>query len=238
MPTPQSLSLSSTRSPIAVDAYVHPGHSNHVLVSNTIVYSVIAAATASLDVIVGRPLVTYSSAGAVTIQLPYYCRAVAHSLTSTRLLALQSLLARHLDRPVTLRVTYLTQPYLDATILARYVSAELLTQGFSRVMRKLLSVTGPLDATTASRIALPSCLLGLSISLDGRLSTEPTRPRMTKQSVTIGSVSQSLTSQVQLGSHTAFNVKGAYTVSVCLSTRLSIPSSSTRAPTQALSTRL
>lgn len=215
------MTLSNSRTPIAIDAYVKKGHQSNVTLSNHKIYSILTAATASLDVLTGRPYVTYNNVGAITIQVAYYSRSDHNSLTSQRLTQMHEALTAVINgAPITLTFTYVSMPYMDATILARYVSDELMGHTFNQIARKLLSVSAPLDNAMTKHVNLPAHLLGLSISLNGRLSMEPTRPRMTKQYISIGSLAPSPNSTIQMGSYTAVNAKGSYTVSICLSIKL------------------
>jgi hypothetical protein len=217
------MTQSNSRTPIAIDAYVKIGHQSNTTLSNNKIYSVLNAATASLDVLIGRPYVTYNNVGAITIQVAYYCRSDHNTLTSLRIMQIHEALTAVIDgAPITLNFTYVSMPYMDATILARYVSDELMGHTFNQIARKLLSISAPLDNAITKHVNLPAHLLGLSISLNGRLSMEPTRPRMTKQFISIGSLAPSPNAAIQIGSYTAVNAKGSYTVSICLSTKLSL----------------
>ena len=163
----------------------------------------------------GRPTLVHGET--LTIRVPYYTRVGGAALPTSALIGLQSQLSAVLGVPVVLHWLRLSQPYLDATVLAEYVSDELQGQSFSRVVSSLLGVVSPVDPSTSKHLALPSTLVGVKVSLGGRLATEASKPRATRQSITLGSLSPSPTTINTAGSHTATNLKGSYTVKVWLS---------------------
>lgn len=178
-------------------------------------WSILKAFTAQLDVLCGRPTLILGES--LTIRIPYYTRVGGAALSTSALMGLQSQLSAVLGVPVVLQWLRLSQPYMDATVLAEYVSDELQGQSFSRVMSTLLGVVSPVDPSTSKHLALPSALVGIKVSLGGRLATEVSKPRATRQSITLGSLSPSRTTVNTSGSHTATNLKGSYTVKVWLS---------------------
>lgn len=159
---------------------------------------------------------------AMTVHLPYYARTSTATLTTSHMTALHSELSTAYQLSVNLVFVRLSSPYLDATILAEYLSRELQGQTFNRVMSSLVSVAGPVDNSTplttltedSQGLRLPASLVGLQVHLAGRLSKEASRPRMTKQSMTLGSLTTDQSHTISLSSHTTQNKKGSYTIKV------------------------
>jgi len=230
--------------------YLGPG-ALHGYVSNSTDDSYLHAATvatrqtlksfgAHKDLIWGRPSLALSSnnvvlnsdsiqvisptndtTGAMTVHLPYYARTSTATLTTSLMTALHSELSTAYQLPVNLVFVRLSSPYLDATILAEYLSRELQGQTFNRVMSSLVSVAGPVDNSIpltsyedAQGLRLPASLVGLQVHLAGRLSKEASRPRMTKQSMTLGSLTTDQSHTISLSSYTTQNKKGSYTIKV------------------------
>ena len=230
--------------------YLGPG-ALHGYVANSTDDSYLHAATvatrqtlksfgAHKDLIWGRPSLALSShnlalsadssqvasplndaSGAMTVHLPYYARTSTATLTTSLMTALHSELSTAYQLPVNLVFVRLSSPYLDATILAEYLSRELQGQTFNRVMSSLVSVAGPIDNSIpltsfedSQGLRLPASLVGLQVHLAGRLSKEASRPRMTKQSMTLGSLTTDQSHTISLSSFTTQNKKGSYTVKV------------------------
>jgi hypothetical protein len=178
-------------------------------------WTVLKAYTSQLDMLCGRPSFIYSEA--LVVRVPYYTRVGGAALPTAGLIALQSQLSSALDLRVSLQWLRVSQPYLDASILASYLSAELQGQTFNRAVAMLQSVVSVLDRSSCQYIDLASSLVGLKVNLGGRLEAEPSKPRDTRQSATLGSLSPSLSTVNTSASYTASNGKGAYTVKVWLS---------------------
>lgn len=172
------------------------------------------------ELLFGRPLVslTANDETIITVTVPFYCRISVGAPTTEDLLGLQNILNKQLERTVHLRLVRLTSPYLDATILAEYISNELRNQKFARVMAKILGAASFVDAD--SELILPSSLVGIKVALAGRLPAEASRPRQTKQRTAVASLSQSENTINTIGSFTSVNYKNAYTVRVWLSHRV------------------
>jgi ribosomal protein S3 len=181
----------------------------------TICTNVIKTAVSGLDVITGRPMISHGS-DSITVTLPYYSRTPYHVLSTETLQAVRDQLSSQLGVRVQLRLVLLTTPYLDAQVLACYISEELLSQTFSRVVSQLFTVMSPIDVRSASHIALPSSLVGVKIVLAGRIEAEPMGARITDQSITLGTLSNTPHTVNAIGSHTAINALGTYTIKVWL----------------------
>lgn len=197
-----------------MDIYVPLNHGPVPQFFNIVKY--IKTATQNKDIIVGSPQIISNTDGSITVRIPYYIRTLNQGLNTVDIITIQNILEKELNVSVTLWPVRLTAPYLDAIILAQYISDELVSQSFVRVHRRIMGSCAPTTRQTAASIFLPSSILGLSIKLDGRLATETSRPRKTKQIISVGSLSAVDNSITQLGSHTTSNYKGSYTVSVWL----------------------
>jgi hypothetical protein len=62
----------------------------------------------------------------------------------------------------------------------------------------------------------PAKTTGIRIRLAGRLKTERFKPRLTVQTVQIGSLSKNFVNSISIGSYTAKNKKGAFNIKVWL----------------------
>lgn len=169
--------------------------------------------TLTTDALVGKPVMSKGT-GKVTITVPYYLAQEATALNHNSINALGQQLAIDLGCPVELRLIRLQAPYLDAHILAQYLSAELATTTFLKAMSMLMTLVGP--TTTAG---MPGSIMGIKVQLRGRLMLEPSRPRMTAQSASLGTFTMLDHRALQSSSYTVSNDKGAYTVKVWLAVK-------------------
>lgn len=177
-------------------------------------WGIIKSFTAKFDMLCSRPILIHGES--ITIRVYYYTRVGGSALPTSALIGLQSQLSAALGAPVILQWVRLSQPYMDATVLAEYLSNELQTQSFRRVMGKLIGSVAPVNPSTSKFLPLPSTLVGLKVNLAGRLIAERTKPRITRNSITVGSLSSSSTTMNTSASYTATNYKGSYTVKVWL----------------------
>mgnify|MGYP004712286355 CR=1 FL=1 len=69
-------------------------------------------------------------------------------------------------------------------------------------------------------VRLPANLVRVQVSVHGRLSAEPARPRMTEQRIVVGSLTANDQQVLDTSSTTAINKKNVYTVKVMLTHRL------------------
>nr|GEV56741.1 hypothetical protein [Tanacetum cinerariifolium] len=189
--------------------------SPQTLRATTAAVQTIDAFFAGRNVLSGQPVLSVGS-GSVTVLVPYYTLANQAALGAESLQSLQVTLTRLFNTPVSLRLVRLTAPYLDAHILAAYLSAELATGTFSQVVRRLFTLVSPVSSGT---IALPAYLVGLKVRLGGRLTKEKSRPRMTVQTAQLGSLAVSRTTLTHTAAHTAVNLKGTFTIKVWLCQR-------------------
>lgn len=169
----------------------------------------------------GVPFITFS-ANHITIQISYYSPISNVAPTTSSLIDLQTNLQEIFNfygtsPSVEIRLIKLSQPYLDPTILATYLSKQLSHKPFNRVMYSLFSVASPVSTNVSRDIfTLPSWLAGIKVQLSGRLMTEKSRPRMTVQTNQLGSIKNNRQHRTDIGSYTAVNRKGSFTVKVWL----------------------
>ena len=164
--------------------------------------------------------------GGISLKVGYYAPS-NHALTSLTILQLQTALSEVCQRPVMLIVTRLSGPYMDATVLGHYLARELKTKKFGRVINRMLGTIGTVSNATPittypsiNGVQLPASLVGVQVSVHGRLSAEPARPRMTEQRIVVGSLTANDQQVLDTSSTTAINKKNVYTVKVMLTHRL------------------
>ena len=207
----------------AMEAYI-PDTATHTLVVSITrdVVNTVQRFFGALSTIPGVPQVTVSSSG-VTVHMSYYMITGTEALTRDDIQGLLSQLTTICSCPVSLMLVKLSQPYLDARVLATYVSNELAAeQKFASVVKRIFATAHIVkDSATASSLGLPSWVIGLKVELAGRLMSEPSRPRLTVQTAQIGSLTNTPFTSTQLSSYTAINMKGTYTVKVWLCQRFS-----------------
>jgi hypothetical protein len=179
----------------------------------------------------GRPtIITRPAAGlpvgGITVKVGYYAPS-NHALSSLTIMQLRTALSEVCQRPVMLIVTRLSGPYMDATVLGHYLARELKTKKFGRVINRMLGTIGTVSNATpittypsVNGVLLPASLVGVQVSVHGRLSAEPARPRMTEQRIVVGSLTANDQQVLDTASTTAINKKNVYTVKVMLTHRL------------------
>lgn len=181
--------------------------------------------------IVTQPTSTNPVTGGITVKVGYYAPGL-HALSSQTILQLRMALSEVCQRPVVLIVTRLSGPYMDANVLAQYLARELKTKKFGRVINRMLGAIGTVSNATpittwsednysyGNGVQLPASLVGVQVSVHGRLSAEPARPRMTEQRIVVGSLTANDQQVLDTSSTTAINKKNVYTVKVMLTHRL------------------
>jgi hypothetical protein len=169
--------------------------------------------------------------GGITVKVGYYAPSGPtgqHALSSLTIMQLRTALSEVCQQPVMLIVTRLSGPYMDATVLSHYLAREFKTKKFGRVINRMLGTIGTVaNATpittypnTAGGVQLPASLVGVQVSVHGRLSAEPARPRMTEERIVVGSLTANDQQVLDSASTTAINKKNVYTVKVMLTHRL------------------
>lgn len=161
------------------------------------------------DTLVGKAIVSKGMDSTI-ISLPYHMLGGALSHSMVNALGIQ--LAQTLSCPVELRLIRLGAPYLDASILAQWLTQDLGQSTFRQTMGTLMTLVGP-----SAFASVPGAITGIKVQLAGRLMTQPSLPRTVVQSASLGSFRQGPYQSLQSGSHTMVNLKGTFTVKVWLS---------------------
>lgn len=177
--------------------------------------SVINSTLNSLDIISGKVIIQ-RTAGTIVILIPYYISNTDESLTSNQINILGQQLASIAPCPVELRLVRLFSSYLDADVLAKFLSRELESGRFRTVILNLFTHIGPIKPYTNLDIVYTGAILGIKVRLAGRLTEEPSLPRQTIKTVSIGTFASKRIRILQASSYTTTNIKGAYTVKVWL----------------------
>lgn len=136
---------------------------------------------------------------------------------------LGDLLTKVFGRFVELRFVKLHYPYLDRTILAKYIAINAKKYNSRRIKRMILSKSPILENTESKRVLkykLPSYILGVKIKISGRLITERVRPRKTTFIGKTGSFASGKGSLMDFGSYTEKNKHGAFTVKVWINQKI------------------
>lgn len=152
---------------------------------------------------------------AIHITIPYFSYDNLSVFETHQLYGLQQQISEKISKEIVLNFILLKEPYIDATVLAQYISEELEDGKFFKVITNIIGVVSPLGSI--SELPIVSNLIGIKVKISGRLNSERSQPRMTKQSIEIGSFKLSNETNITLGSFTTSNKKGSNTVRVWLS---------------------
>jgi len=159
----------------------------------------------------------------VIINVFYFIPSKKEALNNNTINNLGDLLSKLFGQPVELRFVKLHYPYLNSTILAKYIGLNVGKHKFRRIQRKIFG-KAPIVKNTESLQAqlseLPSHIVGIKIKISGRLITERVRPRQTVLTTQIGSFVSDNNSLIDFGSFTGKNIHGAYTITVWISQRI------------------
>lgn len=172
---------------------------------------IINAFFAGQNILCGQAVISVA-ADSVKIHVPYFIFEVQNALGAIAVINLHKALIRLYGITVVLRLVRLTVPYLDAHVLAKYISAELVSNTFTQVVRRLFALISPV--TVRTNLQLPAFLVGFKIRLAGRLIKEKSHPRLTVQTVSLGNLAVSRTNITHSAGYTSVNIKGSYTVKV------------------------
>lgn len=170
-------------------------------------------------VLASKPTITMTSEERV-LTIFYYRED--NSLEDTNINNLIEMLSGVLKRPVKLRFVKLNYPYLNSTILAKYLRLNMAKKNFRRLIKELLHMVQKIIIKNPNNYRsknkkdrMPSHIIGMKIQIRGRLVTERVRPRKTVSTKQIGTIkSNNKTTFVDFGSYTGKNAHGAYTVKV------------------------
>lgn len=134
---------------------------------------------------------------------------------------LGELLSNVFGRPVELQFIKLKYPYLDRTILAKYIRINADYKTSYRLLKWIMKVLPVIKNNVEGRelellnkYELPSYVLGIKIIISGRLITERVKERETVKSRRIGSFKHQRDSLEDYGYYTTKNELGAQTVKV------------------------
>jgi hypothetical protein len=157
----------------------------------------------------------------IIVYVNYYASGY-QALSSSTLNTLQTALAIACGRSVTLYVTRLIRPFIDATALAYFITRQLKTKRFRRVINRLFGRIGSVSKTTPilnyieNTVQLPAGLVGMRVTLHGRIKSERARPRQTEQQITVGTLTTNKQQVIETSSATAINKKNVFTVKVII----------------------
>lgn len=187
------------------------------------VSSLVESFFAPLDVIASHPIMTMTNDTTV-IHVFYYAYSSDYHVNVNTINSLGELLSNVLNTSVELRLVKVNYPYMDAYILAQYISKELGLVKWTEVQRRLTASILPIKSIYGDNIIKGNTYVtGVKVTLSGRLMNETSLPRQTTKSFSIGSFKRHRESLLTLGKYTAVNLKGSYTVNVIISQRLSSP---------------
>ena len=175
--------------------------------------------TAPLELLAGKPIYSVGTE-LVTVHLFYYTpteKALNHNTVNR----LGSVLSELFGQSVELRLVKIHYPYMDRTILAQYIAMNAEVYPLSQIVRRLFRTVSPVTGKNVPS-DLPSHIVGLKISVSGRLETERVRTRQGAQTMQVGTFSKSKLSLIDYASHTTVNSLGQYTVKVWLAQRRSL----------------
>lgn len=166
------------------------------------------------------------SVNKVVISLFYYTAEKDEALNVNTINNLGHLLTKIFGRPVELRFVKLKYPYLDRTILAKFIRLNGIIHKFRRIRKWTLSALPVFkdrkfeDKSMRGKYPFSTCTLGIKVKISGRLDTERIKPRMTVLSGKVGSFKNESTRLVDYGTHTAKNSLGAFTVKVWINQKI------------------
>jgi ribosomal protein S3 len=169
-----------------------------------------------------KPLIEVTT-HSVIITVFYYIGQKNRALNNNTINNLGDVLRKLFGRPVELRFVKLHYPYLNRTILAKYIRLSVNTMKFKYVIKKLIK-KGPLLKiknielmTKEPNQVLPG-IQGFKFKVSGRPLTQRVRPRKTILKKQIGKFyKDNKTSFIDYRQFTTKNKRGAYTVKVWIS---------------------
>lgn len=175
-----------------------------------------------IEALSSKPVYTYTT-DKVIINVFYFIPKRNRALNNNTINNLGELLSKVFGRPVELRLVKLHYPYLNSTILAKYIGMNADKYKFRQIKRKIIGkspIIKDIDSPKVLSSQLPSHIVGIKIRISGRLVTERVRPRQTVVTTQIGSFVNDNKSLIDCGSYTGKNIHGAYTIKVWISQRV------------------
>lgn len=140
----------------------------------------------------------------LTISVFYYAVEPKFAQKSIEVLARE--ITNLVDKEVSIVLTRVHYPYMNSSILAKYLIHNSSANTFIHFRNAILKYP------KFARNGLPSHICGIRIQLSGRLATERIIPRVTKNVGVFGSLSNA--SYVDYASHTQKNYLGTFTIKV------------------------
>nr|YP_010044448.1 ribosomal protein S3 [Trichosporon inkin]QPF23689.1 ribosomal protein S3 [Trichosporon inkin] len=136
---------------------------------------------------------------------------------------LGDLLSKLFDRQVELQFVKLNYPYLNRTILAKYIRHNTNKYKFRPIKGSLFRkrpIVKNVESNETYSMNLPSHIVGMKIKISGRLKTERVLPRKTVSITKIGGFNGQKDLLIEYGSHTSKNKHRAFTVKVSISQKM------------------
>lgn len=201
-------------------AYIHDNQNEtNIINSSRNARNLINSFFDNYDVLIGLPNISIS-AHHVVIQISYFAGDNSFVLNNIDLISLQNSLANNfanfgLSNNIEIRLIKLTQPYLDATILAKYFSEELETKKFPMVMRTIFRNMRPI-VNFNSGLDVPSCISGIKVQVSGVIESEKNIAQISTKIYQLGSITNTRNTYLDIGSYSNTNEAGTYTVKVWL----------------------
>jgi len=148
------------------------------------------------------------------------------SLNQNTLNNLGRTLRKLFDRKVELQFVKLNYPYLNRTILAKYIGINTNNYKFNKVVgsifrnRPVVKNNFENFSEKYARLDLPSHMLGMKIRASGRLNSERAKPRLTVIERKLGNFNDKNGTYTELGSWTIKSRHGAVTVKVWITHKM------------------
>lgn len=153
-------------------------------------------------------------------------RVRIQSLNQNTLNNLGRTLRKLFDRKVELQFVKLNYPYLNRTILAKYIGINRNNYKFNKVVgsvfRKRPVVKNNFEnfSDKYTKLQLPSQMVGMKIRRSGRLNSERAKPRLTVIERKLGNFHDKNGTYTELGSWTIKSRHGAVTVKVWITHKM------------------
>lgn len=150
---------------------------------------------------------------------------VIESLNQNTLNNLGRTLRKLFDRQVELQFVKLNYPYLNRTILAKYIGINTTRYKFKKVVGSVFRERPVVMNNNESfnqkhKLSLPSHMVRMKIRRSGRLRSERAKPRMTVLEKKLGDFNDKNGTLTELGSWTSKNKHGAFTVKVWITHKI------------------
>jgi ribosomal protein S3 len=188
-------------------------YGNHHLINTPAIESILNNAFATVNIIHGKAIIQQTT-NKIQVTVPYYVTESNESITANLINIVSQQLSIQSNSPVQLQIVRLTSAYLDANVVAKFISREFESNRFRTVILNLFTHIGSIKPYTQLDLIYTGSIIGIKVQLSGRLIEESSLPRQTIQSASIGSFRSNNLHTIQSSSHTTTNIKGTYTVKV------------------------